>query len=1007
MIKKEVLFLIGLIFIISLVSSLVSAADVAYIYKNKIKIDPNFISAFNELGLSVDQIQDTKVRTTDFSKYRFIFVTDERFRKPNEIPVTQYPSVITNYYFGEQWGLTDNDGISKLASNNPLSVNKNNQIIQVYTTGVDGRGVGIPYYFLDDENKAPGFFTVARTYTGNQNDDYNFGDVIAYANDNSHLINGKYTEGKICFYGIVKTQFWTPQAKQMFLDCVRFVSIKCYDDSECDDNNEHTYDYCKNPGTLNSTCEYEPIECLSDNECDADYYFDDNFCLNDDVFKNFKDFTCENPGERNARCVNATIPKIQENCTEIQTCFNGACFDVTCKQNSDCGTDGWIDNPVCQTENVFQNYKTFTCNNPGMWNSNCSSKTELKLNETCSDTCMNGECVTIECYNNSDCDDNSIWTKDTCHNPGTFTSYCTNEPIKCFEDTNCGIDGFSGNKYCGIDGNIYKDFKDFTCNNPGLTTSFCSNATQSDKVSDCSGICLNGNCINCTKNLDCDDNSVHTFDTCIFPNTTSSYCRNDPINCFDNNDCGVTGFFGENFCSNNDVFKNYKNSTCKNPGTLNSYCEISQGPKLLTECGNDYCESWKQDYCKNNDVYHARNCFTKTCSSGGCISNLSIEEELVEQCAYGCLNGDCVKVHDVALIDIENGIDKIRLKASNGSYILDNKLICNNKYEIGINAENQGGYIENVTFNGNINGLLFNHNPIPNFAPADTTIKTKTVNMTLLAGFYNIFIEAVNPFDADLSDNTATRQIEILCEQECEIDADCGEKTCGEWRDGICIAGDVWKERTCLVPYCDDGQCQLNETIETDIERCEYGCTDGKCNDKPECTPVSFNKTWTCSNGLNCEYSKLCKNYGLKLWKETASFSFSAPEATTYNCKFKITRGNFGYWGAPSNPSTGQKNEKMDIKINSQLFAATVDPFCNNEWPKTCSASCPYKKFDDGNPATSNHYCAHCTYDNVNEFTKQIPLATFNSVDVKAYDSHGFNYMYIECESICEDTQID
>ena len=46
---------------------------------------------------------------------------------------------------------------------------------------------------------------------------------------------------------------------------------------------------------------------------------------------------------------------------------------------------------------------------------------------------------------------------------------------------------------------------------------------------------------------------------------------------------GVTGFTGTEFCSIGDVFKNFQNSTCINPGTTNSYCQISVGSKLIND----------------------------------------------------------------------------------------------------------------------------------------------------------------------------------------------------------------------------------------------------------------------------------------------------------------------------------------------------------------------------------------------------------------------------------------
>jgi hypothetical protein len=124
-----------------------------------------------------------------------------------------------------------------------------------------------------------------------------------------------------------------------------------------------------------------------------------------------------------------------------------------------------------------------------------------------------------------------------------------------------------------------------------------------------------------------------------------------------------------------------------------------------------------------------------------------------------------VENHDVALIDFTNSIRGIRLEYTNGTDILEGhaQLICNQKYKIGIKIKNQGDYYENITFNGVVNSLLFNHLPKNNLASGKTSLKTKTVNFTLPSGIYNITIEAVIPIDNFSENNLKSRQIEVVC----------------------------------------------------------------------------------------------------------------------------------------------------------------------------------------------------------------------------------------------------
>jgi len=54
--------------------------------------------------------------------------------------------------------------------------------------------------------------------------------------------------------------------------------------------------------------------------------------------------------------------------------------------------------------------------------------------------------------------------------------------------------------------------------------------------------------------------------------------------CAFNSECGQNGFFGNNFCLNNNVYGNYYTYTCNNPATLNSYCSNSSSPGLIETC---------------------------------------------------------------------------------------------------------------------------------------------------------------------------------------------------------------------------------------------------------------------------------------------------------------------------------------------------------------------------------------------------------------------------------------
>src|SRR3989338_6478777 len=85
-----------------LFTSIVFATDVAYIVKSR--TNSNFVDAINEMGYTVDIIDDSQVVSTNFSQYGMILVGKEKFSNPSQIPVNSYNSLIVNPYHYNTWG---------------------------------------------------------------------------------------------------------------------------------------------------------------------------------------------------------------------------------------------------------------------------------------------------------------------------------------------------------------------------------------------------------------------------------------------------------------------------------------------------------------------------------------------------------------------------------------------------------------------------------------------------------------------------------------------------------------------------------------------------------------------------------------------------------------------------------------------------------------------------------------------------------------------------------------
>ncbi len=77
------------------------------------------------------------------------------------------------------------------------------------------------------------------------------------------------------------------------------------------------------------------------------------------------------------------------------TAQNGWTLNVTalnCSTNSQCGSDSWLNNKYCNSGNVWDSFRTYTCNNPGTVSSYCSNSPVNQSRQNCSYGCTSGSC---------------------------------------------------------------------------------------------------------------------------------------------------------------------------------------------------------------------------------------------------------------------------------------------------------------------------------------------------------------------------------------------------------------------------------------------------------------------------------------------------------------------------------------------------------------------------------------------------------------------------------------
>ena len=382
---------------------------------------------------------------------------------------------------------------------------------------------------------------------------------------------------------------------------------------------------CNNPGTSSSNCTNSTVAqfknacasnqacsngncsnvaCSSASDCGTSGYVGGAFCQNNNVYKNYKTYTCNNPGTPSSNCANSTAAQLINTCSSGQVCSAGQCANVVCSNSSSCGTSGFTGSPFCQGNSVYQNYITYTCNNPGTSSSNCTNSTVAQFKNACTSgqVCSNGSCSNVACNSASDCGTSGYvggafcvgneihrnYKTYTCNNPGISNSSCSNSTteqvissclsgqacsggtcssVACSNNAACGTDGLTGNPFC-LNNNVYKYYKTYTCRNPGTSSSYCTDSSSAQLINNCtsSQTCSNGSC--------------------------------SSVVCSSASDCGISGYVGDSYCQNNNVYRNYKTYICNNQGTSSSYCTNSTVAQLMNTCS-----------------------VGQTCSSGSCSQN--------------------------------------------------------------------------------------------------------------------------------------------------------------------------------------------------------------------------------------------------------------------------------------------------------------------------------------------------------------------------------------------------
>lgn len=218
-------FVLSLFLVIFLIVPSILAADVAYILNDVDKADSVLVSSIQELGFSVDLV-DYNI-PANFSQYKLILISNEKFLNPGLIPVASKNIILilddTRTTNIEAWGFGES-------------------VIQ--TSRFRARVYELGHRIVDNIESVFSFYTSASAIYSLKivpsglkriivkEDDYNFG--IIYAVDIGVSLYGRTSNTRAVIFGIPDTSKWTNNAKILFQNSVSWAMFG-------DDNDRDNY----------------------------------------------------------------------------------------------------------------------------------------------------------------------------------------------------------------------------------------------------------------------------------------------------------------------------------------------------------------------------------------------------------------------------------------------------------------------------------------------------------------------------------------------------------------------------------------------------------------------------------------------------------------------------------------------------------------------------------------------------------------------------------------------
>jgi len=282
--------------------------------------------------------------------------------------------------------------------------------------------------------------------------------------------------------------------------------VACQFNSDCDDGNQCTEDIC-----ISGICENNPLSggsCDDGLYCTVNDYCDNGVCKGGGLMDCNDDNVCTDDAcdENLDRCVHTNNNEPCDDglfCNGTDTCSGGSC--------------------------------SVHSGNP------CPPSAPYCIEAT-------DQCVSVACFNDSDCDDGNPCTDDICQNPGTDSANCINtndDSNSCNDGKWCTINDRCSSGSCIGDPRNCNDGNECTDDICNENLDRCDHPYNNNSCNDGLWCTINDRCQNgaCTgEQRDCSDSYSCTIDTC---NESLDRCEHSPPSggCMpgQNRNCGDCG----------------------------------------------------------------------------------------------------------------------------------------------------------------------------------------------------------------------------------------------------------------------------------------------------------------------------------------------------------------------------------------------------------------------------------------------------------------------------------